>query len=162
MHPAFYVGSALLVVVIAAFYLLTLVLDWLLIHEHEPRDLFTRAFALFVWTDLRDRVVGRLVAASGASRTAWWFVIAFLGAIGIAAWIGGTEYLQSWAASLFRVMSGAALGYLISRFLLRINVSQVAELYPSGSPQRAEAAGRALFASSLVIAASVLAVALGM
>lgn len=166
LHSMFFLGLFLLLLVFGGFYGFTLVLDWILIHENEWKSIWSKDFAAFAYADLRHRVerfVGKWVQRGKAwSRTAWWFVAALGGAFAIAAWIGGTEYLQSWAASVFRVCSGAAVGYLISRFLLRIDVSAIAELYPDGSSQRAEAAGKALIASSLVIAAASLAVALGM
>lgn len=94
-------------------------------------------------------------------RAAWWVGIALFGGIAIAAWIGGTQYVQSWAGTLFRACSGAALGFLVSRFLLRINVSDIAARYPAGTQQQATSASTALLASAIVVGAGVLGATLG-
>ena len=57
-----------------------------------------------------------------------WLVVAALCALGalFAAFVfGWTGYVQTWIGSVFRAASGAALGYLISRHVLRIDLSEI-------------------------------------
>lgn len=166
LHPMFFLGGALLVLVIALFYLFTLVLDWLLIHENEPQSLWSARFLAFVASDIRLRITrfAQRWVANGKtwSRSVWWIGFCLAGGFAIAVWIGGTEYLQSWAASVFRGCSGAVVGFLVSRFLLRINVSDIASRYPAGSEAQAIAASRGLLSSAVVVGAGVIAVSVGM
>lgn len=166
LHPMFFLGGALLLLVIAAFYLFTLVMDWVLIHEEEPQTLWSKRFLAFVLSDVQLRLsrFAKRWQANGKtwSRSVWWIGFCLAGGFAIAVWIGGTEYLQSWVASVFRGCSGAVVGFLVSRFMLRINISEIAARYPDGSEAQAIAASRGLLSSAVVIGAAVVAVSVGM
>lgn len=129
-------------------------------NPHDP------GFWGFVLQDLgarRIRFVDRWRSRGRTwARVAWWIGVSFGGALVIGWWIGGVEYVQSWVASVFRGCSGAALGFLICRFVLRINVSDVADRYPAGSNAQAIGAGAACLACSITLGSAILAVALGM
>lgn len=163
---ALLVGALGLLAVLCGLYLFGKTLDWILLRDQLPADLRQSAYSEFLLVVLaKDRQKLASWARKGArtwGRTAWWLAAAMAGAIFIAWWIGGTTYLQSWAASLFRVCSGAAIGFLIARLLLRIDVSEVAAKYQGGSLAQADAAGKALLAAAIVTASAVIAVAVGM
>lgn len=61
------------------------------------------------------------------SRVRWALValVAVLGAIG--AWLGldWLDYVQSWVGVNFKTVQGGALGYLISRLIMRVNLSEL-------------------------------------
>ena len=61
------------------------------------------------------------------SRVRWALVaiIAVLGAIGAWLGVGWLEYVQTWIGVNFKTIQGGALGYLISRLIMRVNLSEL-------------------------------------
>lgn len=163
-------GGFALVVILCLFYLALIALDLAVLRftQDAPIGEPSRwpSFWGYVLNDLGQRrlafVARWRTRGRTWARTAWWLGVSLAGAVFIGWWIGGVEYVQSWLAAVFRACSGAALGFLVCRFLLRLNVSEVADRYPAGSHAQAVGAGSAILACALIVGAALIAVALGM
>lgn len=164
MLTASILAALVVAFVLLALYLTVSAIDWhsnaaILPTDHQPTfwqhvatDLAARRYA---WTQKQARRIRTW------ARAWWWLVVTAIGMIGCAKYIGGTDYLLSWGGTGFRAVSGAVLGYLVIRFLLRIDVSAIAEKYPYGSQAQADAAGKAVVGTCIVVAAAILAMANG-
>lgn len=83
------------------------------------------------------------------------FLLAFLACIGVGAWVftlaGYEGYALTWAGSAFRATSGGCMGYIVSRWGLGLDLSEIER------DQRPVAA----LSQAILIAAGAIAVAVG-
>lgn len=164
MLTASVVIAFLVAAVLLAVYLTVAAIDW---HSNSavlPTEI-NPTFWQHVATDLASRRYDYLqkwgVRLKTWGRAWWWLVLVALGMVGCATYIGGSDYLLSWGGTGFRAISGAVLGYFVVRFLLRIDISAIADKYAPGSVAQADAAGKAVIGSCIVVAAAILAMATG-